>query len=189
MSEPWQGLPAILAEEVAASWQESCPEGLPEWLASAGVTAEDLARALASSQFLRQILTRDSELLADALRQRPLTEPTTRASLEACWRDYVTAVDSEPALQAALRRFRKEVQFRIIWRDLLRWADLEETIAATSDLADIAIQGALDWLYADACEAFGTPYGADPVTGEEAPQPMVVLGMGKLGVPWTSVSS
>ncbi|MCG8516922.1 MAG: bifunctional [glutamate--ammonia ligase]-adenylyl-L-tyrosine phosphorylase/[glutamate--ammonia-ligase] adenylyltransferase [Pseudomonadales bacterium] len=189
MSEPWQGLPAILAEEVAASWQESCPEGLPEWLASAGVTAEDLARALASSQFLRQILTRDSELLADALRQRPLTEPTTRASLEACWRDYVTAVDSEPALQAALRRFRKEVQFRIIWRDLLRWADLEETIAATSDLADIAIQGALDWLYADACEAFGTPYGADPVTGEEAPQPMVVLGMGKLGGRELNVSS
>ena len=189
MSEPWQGLPAILAEEVAASWQESCPEGLPEWLASAGVTAEDLARALASSQFLRQILTRDSELLADAVRQRPLTEPTTRASLEACWRDYVTAVDSEPALQAALRRFRKEVQFRIIWRDLLRWADLEETIAATSDLADIAIQGALDWLYADACEAFGTPYGADPVTGEEAPQPMVVLGMGKLGGRELNVSS
>ncbi|GAA3569101.1 bifunctional [glutamate--ammonia ligase]-adenylyl-L-tyrosine phosphorylase/[glutamate--ammonia-ligase] adenylyltransferase [Marinobacter xestospongiae] len=189
MSEPWQGLPAILAEEVAASWQESCPEGLPEWLASAGVTAEDLARALASSQFLRQILTRDSERLADAVRQRPLTEPTTRASLEACWRDYVTAVDSEPALQAALRRFRKEVQFRIIWRDLLRWADLEETIAATSDLADIAIQGALDWLYADACEAFGTPYGADPVTGEEAPQPMVVLGMGKLGGRELNVSS
>ncbi|MDV2080248.1 bifunctional [glutamate--ammonia ligase]-adenylyl-L-tyrosine phosphorylase/[glutamate--ammonia-ligase] adenylyltransferase [Marinobacter xestospongiae] len=189
MSEPWRGLPAILAEEVAAGWRESCPRGMPEWLAGAGVTPEDLARALASSQFLRQVLTRDSELLADALRSRPLTEPTTRASLEARWRDCVTAVDSEPALQGALRRFRKEMQFRIIWRDLLRWADLAETIAATSDLADIAIQGALDWLYADACEAFGTPYGADPVTGEETPQPMVVLGMGKLGGRELNVSS
>ncbi|KXS48159.1 MAG: glutamate-ammonia-ligase adenylyltransferase, partial [Marinobacter sp. T13-3] len=89
----------------------------------------------------------------------------------------------------ALRQFRRESQFRIIWRDLMRWADLHETMAAASMLADTCIDGALNWLYDTLCEELGTPWGADPVTGEDAPQKMVVLGMGKLGGRELNVSS
>jgi glutamate-ammonia-ligase adenylyltransferase len=62
-------------------------------------------------------------------------------------------------------------------------------MAAASMLADTCIDGALNWLYDTLCEELGTPWGADPVTGEDAPQKMVVLGMGKLGGRELNVSS
>lgn len=190
MSEPWDSLPAILAEDVSSCWPSVFPDGVPEWLSgSAGMTDADLAEALARSLFLRQTLERHPDYVRQALAARPLTEPTTEAWLSERWACYLEAVDSEPALHAALRRFRREVQFRIIWRDVLNWANLKETMQATSAFADTCIDGALDWLYSKACEEFGVPWGKDPSTREDAPQRMVVLGMGKLGGRELNVSS
>ncbi|PHQ23841.1 bifunctional [glutamate--ammonia ligase]-adenylyl-L-tyrosine phosphorylase/[glutamate--ammonia-ligase] adenylyltransferase [Marinobacter guineae] len=190
MSEPWHSLPKPLAEDVASCWQSVFPDGVPGWLISAAEMNEAVvAGALSRSLFLRQTLERHAEQVKSLLESRQLTEPTTPEYLEQRWQEYLEEVDGEPALHSALRQFRRESQFRVIWRDLLRWADLAETMAATSAFAEICIDGALDWLYLDACEQHGTPRGADPVTGEEADQKMVVLGMGKLGGRELNVSS
>jgi len=190
MSEPWSSLPGVLAEDIRSCWNSVFPEGVPAWLCSeAGMSEETIAEVMARSLFVRQVLERQPDSVRGLLESRPLTEPTTPEYLALRWQDYRAQVDSEPALQVALRQFRRETQFRIIWRDLLRWADLDETMAATSAFADICIDGALDWLYQDACERSGTPWGPDPVTGEDAPQRMVVLGMGKLGGRELNVSS
>ncbi|MCM0610913.1 bifunctional [glutamate--ammonia ligase]-adenylyl-L-tyrosine phosphorylase/[glutamate--ammonia-ligase] adenylyltransferase [Marinobacter sediminum] len=190
MSEPWSSLPTPLADEVAACWSSVFPEGIPDWLtAQVGMTAEVVADAMARSLFLRQSLERHRDAIRAMLDSRPLTEPTSPEYLAERWQEYLAGVNDEQALNAALRQFRRESQFRIIWRDLLRWADLAETMAATSAFADTCIQGALDWLYEDACEQSGTPWGAHPVSGEDAPQKMVVLGMGKLGGKELNVSS
>ncbi len=191
MSEPWASLPGVLKEEISGCWPSVFPEGgLPGWLAGDHVSEADVAEAISRSLFLRQTLERHPEQVQPAVVARPLTEPTTEAWLADRWRDYLQNVDSEPALHAALRQYRREVQFRIIWRDLMKWADLHETMTATSAFADTAIDGALNWLYERACEEFGTPMGDDPVTGQEAPpQKMVVLGMGKLGGRELNVSS
>ncbi|MFV8572389.1 bifunctional [glutamate--ammonia ligase]-adenylyl-L-tyrosine phosphorylase/[glutamate--ammonia-ligase] adenylyltransferase [Marinobacter sp. SBS5] len=187
MSEPWESLPATLADDVSACWSSVFPGGVPSWLAV--VSEADIAEALARSVFLRQTLERHSDFMRDAFAARPITEPTTEAWLTERWASYQEGVDAEPALHSALRRFRREVQFRVIWRDLMGWADLQETMLATSAFADVCIDGGLDWLYAKACHEFGTPWGKDPVTGEESPQKMVVLGMGKLGGRELNVSS
>ena len=190
MSEPWQGLPEPLAEDVAGCWGSVFPEGTPAWLASAqGLSDEDIATAISRSLFLRRTLEQHPEQVRAMLHSRPLTEPTTPDYLVGRWQEHRSQVDGEPALHKALRRFRMESQFRIIWRDLMRWADLAETMAATSAFADTCIDGALDWLYHDACEQYGTPRGADPLTGQDADQRMVVLGMGKLGGRELNVSS
>ncbi len=190
MSEPWHGLPKLLAEDVAGCWSSVFPEGVPAWLTSPeGMDDAVVATAISRSLFLRQTLERHPEQVQPLLASRLLTEPTTPEYLQSRWQDYLAGVDGEPALHSALRQFRMESQFRIIWRDLMRWADLAETMAATSAFADICIEGALDWLYQDACEQYGTPRGADPVTGEESDQKMVVLGMGKLGGRELNVSS
>ncbi|MBW0149354.1 bifunctional [glutamate--ammonia ligase]-adenylyl-L-tyrosine phosphorylase/[glutamate--ammonia-ligase] adenylyltransferase [Marinobacter arenosus] len=190
MSEPWSSLPAALAEDLASSWESVFPEGVPGWLTTAEDMSEEVvADAIARSLFLRQTLERQPDQVRVFLEARSLTEPTSPEFLERRWQEYLASVDDEPSLHAALRKFRREAQFRIIWRDLLRWADLEETMAATSAFADTCIQGALDWLYEDACKQSGTPWGADPATGKEAPQEMVVLGMGKLGGRELNVSS
>ena len=123
------------------------------------------------------------------LESRLLSEPTSPDYLQARWNEYLVDVTNEPGLHAALRRFRREAQFRIIWRDLMRWADLPETMAATSAFAEVCIQGALGWLHETACEQYGTPWGKDPVSGSEAPQSLIVIGMGKLGGCELNVSS
>ncbi|WP_336368418.1 bifunctional [glutamate--ammonia ligase]-adenylyl-L-tyrosine phosphorylase/[glutamate--ammonia-ligase] adenylyltransferase [Marinobacter sp. C2H3] len=196
MPQPWSELPAPLAEDVARCWVTVFPDGVPGWLVdalggpNATVAPETVvAEALARSLFLRQTLERHPEHLLEVLAAQPLTAANTPTSLAARWQSYQQGVTDEASLGRELRRFRREAQFRIIWRDLLRWADLDETLAATSAFADICIDGALEWLYRDACEQLGTPYGEDPVTGEDAPQRLVVLGMGKLGGRELNVSS
>ncbi|MDC0663114.1 bifunctional [glutamate--ammonia ligase]-adenylyl-L-tyrosine phosphorylase/[glutamate--ammonia-ligase] adenylyltransferase [Marinobacter sp. SS21] len=189
MSEPWEGLPEILAAEVAGEWLTVFPDGLPVWVGSDEISGQDVVEALARSEFLRRTLQGDVRLVEQSHQALSLRQPTTEAFFQQRWQTYLATVTDEPSLHQALRRFRKEAQFRIIWRDLLKWADLAETIAATSAFADLSIEGALTWLYADACLQLGTPYGRDPVTGDEVPQPMVVLGMGKLGGRELNVSS
>src|SRR5690554_852093 len=155
----------------------------------AELSQADVAEACARSVFLAQTLERYPEQVQAAVKARPLTELITEAWLKQRWGDFLATVDSEPSLHAALRQYRREIQFRIIWRDLMNWADLNETMLATSAFADVAIDGALSWLYEKVCEEFGTPMGRDPVTGAHVPQKMVVLGMGKLGGRELNVSS
>ncbi|PSF05533.1 bifunctional [glutamate--ammonia ligase]-adenylyl-L-tyrosine phosphorylase/[glutamate--ammonia-ligase] adenylyltransferase [Marinobacter fuscus] len=189
MSEPWASLPAELANDVSRCWPSVFPDAVPDWIEQSGVSSSELAEALARSLFLRETLQRHASLIKLAVLARPLSEPTTGAWLAQRWQDYLADVDSEESLHRALRQYRREVQFRILWRDLMRWADLNETVLATSEFADIAIDGALAWLYSRTCEELGTPWGIDPVTRQEAPQQMVVIGMGKLGGRELNVSS
>jgi len=190
MSEPWRALPHPLAEEVAGVWPSVFPDGVPDFLLTAGnVSAVDTAQALARSIFLRRTLEAHPECVENLCRSRPLTERTDEHYLRQRWTEWLDDVSSEQDLQAALRQFRMEIQFRIIWRDLMRWSDLHETMAAASDFADVCIQGGLEWLYQDCCRQYGTPWGVSPATGEEGPQPLIVLGMGKLGGHELNVSS
>ena len=53
---------------------------------------------------------------------------------------------------------------------------MAETLIATSDLADLLVDEALGWLYRDTSSSAGVPRNAEGLA-----QPMIVLGMGKLG--------
>ncbi|MDI9246691.1 bifunctional [glutamate--ammonia ligase]-adenylyl-L-tyrosine phosphorylase/[glutamate--ammonia-ligase] adenylyltransferase [Marinobacter sp. CHS3-4] len=190
MSEPWRGLPKLLADEVAEIWPVVFPDGVPEFLLGAsGISEADVAQAVARSVFLRRSLQSHGAWVDSLCQSRPLTERTTRDFIRQRWDEFVQQVDDESQLHRALRQFRFELQFRIIWRDLMRWADLAETMAAASDFADVCIQGALEWLHEECCQQFGTPWGINPVTGKEGAQSLIVLGMGKLGGHELNVSS
>jgi len=65
---------------------------------------------------------------------------------------------------------------RIAWRDLSGWATLPETLADTSAFADAAIEVAVEYAGHDLARTYGEPRS---LAGEV--QPLVVLGMGKLG--------
>jgi glutamate-ammonia-ligase adenylyltransferase len=189
MSEPWRALPQPLAEEVAGIWPSVFPEGVPDYLSGAGVSEADAAQGIARSIFLRRTLEAHPERVDALCRSLPLTERTTEPYLRQRWAEFLADVSNEQELHAALRQFRMETQFRMIWRDLMRWSDLAETMVAASDFADVCIQGALDWLYDDCCSQYGTPWGINPATGQESAQPLIVLGMGKLGGHELNVSS
>lgn len=89
----------------------------------------------------------------------------------------VIAADSEEELAKRLRVQRNWMMGRIALRDLTKRAGLEETVSATSELADALVASALDWHYERFCTRYGVPIGAE--SGE--PQTMIVIGMGKLG--------
>ncbi|PAV25885.1 bifunctional glutamine synthetase adenylyltransferase/deadenyltransferase [Tamilnaduibacter salinus] len=181
-------LPATLAAERSAieQWQSEHSH----WLApDHGLSPDDAIRAMTLSPFVAETVQREPDAVSGWLFDRALDEPVTPDWLRDRLGEYMATVADEATLHRALRRFRREVMFRVIARDVLRWSALDETMAAVTTLADEAIDAALSWLHDQACEQWGTPWGVDPVTGEESPQHLVVLGMGKLGGCELNVSS
>ena len=83
--------------------------------------------------------------------------------------------DSEAALQKNLRQFRNFHMLRIAWRDLCNQQSIENSLAQVSQLAHQLITQTNRWLYQFLQPQFGLP------EGEFGPQPMLILGMGKLG--------
>ncbi len=77
---------------------------------------------------------------------------------------------------AGLRRWRRREFVRIAWRDLAGWAQLSETLADLSACADAAIAAACDFAMRTLSARHGVPRSA-----EAAAQPLMVVGMGKLG--------
>ncbi len=65
---------------------------------------------------------------------------------------------------------------RIAWRDLAGWAHLEETLADLTAFADAAIRCACEFARRQLVARYGEPCSAEGVV-----QPLVVVGMGKLG--------
>jgi glutamate-ammonia-ligase adenylyltransferase len=65
---------------------------------------------------------------------------------------------------------------RIAWRDLAGWAHLEETLADLTAFADVAINTACEFARRPLVARYGEPCSEGGVV-----QPLVIVGMGKLG--------
>ncbi|HHL1353924.1 TPA: bifunctional glutamine synthetase adenylyltransferase/deadenyltransferase, partial [Klebsiella pneumoniae] len=95
---------------------------------------------------------------------------------EAWLQERLQAVTDEAGLMRELRLFRRQMMVRIAWAQALSLVREEETLQQLSVLAETLIVAARDWLYAACCKEWGTPCNA-----EGQPQPLLILGMGKLG--------
>jgi [glutamine synthetase] adenylyltransferase / [glutamine synthetase]-adenylyl-L-tyrosine phosphorylase len=129
----------------------------------------ELAQALAASDFLGDALRTDHGLLA-RLAAPAFIDPA--AEIDA----LLAARPAESEFAAALRRIRRRVMADIAWRDISGRLDLDGTLAAVSAFADLAIRSAVAFAEIGIAERYGHVRGADG-----APQPLVVIGMGKLG--------
>ncbi|MGJ0193177.1 bifunctional [glutamate--ammonia ligase]-adenylyl-L-tyrosine phosphorylase/[glutamate--ammonia-ligase] adenylyltransferase [Pantoea sp. RRHST58] len=143
-----------------------------------GVAADALTdaqrAALAFSDFIAESLQRHPEWWLAIQQQAPQPEEWQHY---ARWLDDdLTAVESEAALMRALRLFRRRMLVRIAWMQCLGEASTEQSLQQLSVLAEVLIGRARDWVYQACCQDFGTPCNS---AGE--PQPMLILGMGKLG--------
>jgi glutamate-ammonia-ligase adenylyltransferase len=84
--------------------------------------------------------------------------------------------DNEALAMRRLRQFRRREMLRIAWRDLAGWAVLEETLGHLSELAEVCIRAADEWVHRGMVARHGEPRAADG-----APQRLLVVAMGKLG--------
>lgn len=133
-----------------------------------------IVKVWTSSLFIAESCIRKPELLADLVNSGDLSSIYNQNSYAEKLAQIPAETQAE--LMTKLRHFRRREMVRIAWRDLAGWAELSETLADLSHLADACIQYALDFLYQEACELRGTPLLSDG-----SPQQIVVLGMGKLG--------
>jgi len=135
-----------------------------------------LPRVLAASEFVAHACTRDPQLLVRLISSGDLTRPAGAAV-----QGSLPPVSGEPTLpeaefQAQLRRWRRYHWARIAWRDLAGTATVPETLADLTACADAAIGCTLAYARAALVARYGEPRAASG-----AAQPLLVIGMGKLG--------
>ena len=132
------------------------------------------------SLYAARLLSKNALLLEDLLENHAQTY--RRESMQNFLDD--AKITDEIELKKSLRQLRQRVMLRIIYRDLNQLADLNEVMQTTSDLAEIAIQTAVNFHDGLLAESYGHPCDN---TGQ--PQQMIVVGMGKLGGYELNVSS
>lgn len=118
-----------------------------------------------ASDFAIHTLAAQPELLAglQADAATPLQAPTLDTGNRSDW-------------GRLLRRYRHAESTRLVWRDVVEGAPVDEILAASTALADACLQLALDALDVDMVQRFGVVRDA-----EGNPQRLVVFGLGKLG--------
>ncbi|WGL56810.1 bifunctional [glutamate--ammonia ligase]-adenylyl-L-tyrosine phosphorylase/[glutamate--ammonia-ligase] adenylyltransferase [Kluyvera intermedia] len=161
-----------LSSQLQQHWQ-TLRERAPEAFAMDSLSAEAQA-VFTFSDFVSQSLMAYPEWLTSLESDPPQADE---------WQQYagwlkaeLSEVHDEAALMRALRVFRRRVMVRIAWAQALSQVSEENTLQQLSHLAETLIVQARNWLYDACCREWGTPCSADGV-----PQPLLILGMGKLG--------
>lgn len=160
----------------------------PESLLPKGVSEaafrEQMNTAFAASEYLAKTATTRPELLLELVRSGALFAPLEDGSFPDLV-EAVAACEDDAELDKVLRRERHRAMVRIIWRDLNRLGPMREITDELSRFAEAAIQCTLDYHFEQLKPRWGVPTGK--YSGK--PQPLIVLGMGKLGARELNVSS
>ena len=130
----------------------------------------ELERLVACSEFAGAIVLRNKQWFLDNV--PTFADPPDAAALDAQAAD----VDNLADAKALLRRFRNQFMLHVLWREVFGLADLDETLASLTALADRSLDVATRIAERELAPRFGVVRD-----GEGSKVPLVVLGMGKLG--------
>ncbi|HCE2205757.1 TPA: bifunctional [glutamate--ammonia ligase]-adenylyl-L-tyrosine phosphorylase/[glutamate--ammonia-ligase] adenylyltransferase [Vibrio parahaemolyticus] len=128
----------------------------------------------ALSQFITETILRD-EALAQQL-PTMLSELSRHQAYRTRLAALLAECPDEMSGHRVLRQFRNREMVYIAWKDFLHAWTLEESLRHLSQLAEAMIFETYQWQYKICCAEWGTPTNAE---GEA--QPMLIIGMGKLG--------
>jgi [glutamine synthetase] adenylyltransferase / [glutamine synthetase]-adenylyl-L-tyrosine phosphorylase len=169
-------LPEPLRRDLPARWRQllsAHPEAAAALCANEALARSAPAVWVASEFVAGHCLRNGADLaaLAAAVGRR-WTPGELLAGADALLAD----AEDEAAVMRALRLFRQREMLRIAWRDLAGWAVLEETLGHLSELAEVCIRAADDWVHRALVEKHGEPRAQDGTA-----QRLLVVAMGKLG--------
>jgi glutamate-ammonia-ligase adenylyltransferase len=170
-------LPGALQETVL-DWLTRCADKaqLQKVVDTDSALKISLPRVIACSPYIADVLERYPEMLLEFSKSGRLHRALDNNELALAFGAELSPDLSEAKFQQGLRILRHRELVRIAWRDLTHTADLTETLAELSSLADTAICFTLSWARA----ALHVRYGA-PKTEDGSAANIVILGMGKLG--------
>ncbi|MDV5226506.1 bifunctional [glutamate--ammonia ligase]-adenylyl-L-tyrosine phosphorylase/[glutamate--ammonia-ligase] adenylyltransferase [Providencia rettgeri] len=129
---------------------------------------------LSSSDFMLKQVLAYPHFLQRIREQQP--QPTEYQHYNQWLVTELAQIMDEDHLMRVLRIFRHQMLVRIAWMQTLTISNEKETLLQLSALAETLIVAARDWLYRQYSQSWGTPCDS-----EGRPQPLLVLGMGKLG--------
>ncbi|MCX8649198.1 bifunctional [glutamate--ammonia ligase]-adenylyl-L-tyrosine phosphorylase/[glutamate--ammonia-ligase] adenylyltransferase [Gilliamella sp. B2776] len=135
---------------------------------------QDNLNILVQSDFMVDTFYRYPKWLANIIQYPPQADE--RSYYQQWLNEQLTSVSDEMALMKALRLFRRYMLVRLEWSQLIHTSSDEQILTQLSELAEVIIVTARDWLYELSCKEWGTPY-----SHQGKRQPLLVLGMGKLG--------
>ncbi len=126
--------------------------------------------AVQCSPFFNQLVKRHADWFAHLQASGRLTTNSPPLS------ENLQQVVAESGLDAGLRQFRNREMMRLIWRDLNQQAAVDEILADLSLLADICLEGAIEFHRRALEEKHGIPRNTGGVA-----QKLIIIGLGKLG--------
>jgi glutamate-ammonia-ligase adenylyltransferase len=180
------GLPERLRAEADAKWERlrNAAEQRGVALAAQSGALAALRPVLAFSDFVADTCVQDPMVLADLDAGGDLVRRYAPGDYDRKLAAAVQGTADAEDLALRLRRFRRREMVRIAFRDLSGAADLTQTTADLTALAEACLETALARLFEWQCAESGAP-----VSGEGSPQRLVVLGLGKLGAGELNFSS
>jgi len=128
------------------------------------------------SDFCFNQLCRHPQWLDDIFSQQLLNNDQLEHTMPLRLSELTAQCTSEVTFDCALRQCRNFYQLIIAWRDLCHLGEIEHSLRHISALAELLIIGARDWHYQFLAKTWGEPVDANGVS-----QPLLILGMGKLG--------
>lgn len=135
---------------------------------------ETEAAVLSLSDFVLKQVLAHPRFLQQIREQQP--QPTEYQNYNQWLAKELALVMDEDHLMRVLRVFRHQMLVRAAWMQALNISSEQETLLQLSALAETLIVAARDWLYQQYSQSWGTPCDS-----EGHLQPLLVLGMGKLG--------
>ena len=182
-------LPAIAADPAARSaCLQTIAESLPDL--SDPAAAGFLAGVAANAPFLAQLIRLyPDDALAFCERGANPVLDELMAGLSQLAAEAGPATMAEAALKSALRVAKGRAHLLVALADIAGHQPVEATTAQLSELADLSLKVAVNWLLRDLHRAgkivLADPVAADPGAGSG----LVILGMGKLGARELNYSS
>ncbi|OGT30712.1 MAG: hypothetical protein A3E87_07065 [Gammaproteobacteria bacterium RIFCSPHIGHO2_12_FULL_35_23] len=138
---------------------------------------------VASDYILEQVHTH-SEIIVELLLSDDFFKNYVLEDYVQRFDSYCQQVTTYFELEAGLRQFRRREIIRLIWRDVLGFADIEAIMYETSLLAESCITVAVKYLQSWLEERFG-----EPVNSAGDKQLLQIITMGKLGGQELNLSS
>ncbi len=172
-------------DQALTAWELYIASGIQRrtlfpYLAQSPRMLHHLCTIFGNSPAMSETLIRDPMLIY-WLAEKPVDlHCSTMKQMDKCLRDSLVPFKTHELKCDAVRRFKRREMLRIGLRDLLRVADVTETVSSLSNLAAILIQTVYEIVYEDLCAQHGIPLHRDR-KGRWVETGFVVMGMGKLG--------
>lgn len=166
-------------------------EAFFEQAGRAGISVEpeppvvrDMIKVFLFSEYVSSAFTGNPTMFRDLIESEDLFKSYGAQSYVSRLDRKISGETDLTTIKGILLKTKLRESIRIAWRDLTGKADLEETLADLSNLADAVVDRALASIYDAAAGQYGVP-----VDSEGNFQGLIVLGMGKLGAKELNFSS